>query len=189
MKNLHKCGFFLRGLAAGMAVLSCTGVAKAIPFASCITNSSGTISFYMNAPGANVTVVYEDGTTNVNYDGVTAGTNLSSGVHTFALGAHTGYSISSSITGSGVTMAVLTNSIGGGRGLACNVNPASTNFGRVYFAVSVNGSGSKPMAHERGLVAGHLARCKPVGRPLTGTGTGQTPDWVSVAPDSSVLVV
>jgi len=49
MKNLQKCGSLMRGLAAGLAVLSCLGVAKATPYASCITNTAGTnVSFYLN---------------------------------------------------------------------------------------------------------------------------------------------
>jgi hypothetical protein len=52
------------------------------------------LSFYLNEGGGNVTITYEDGSTNANYDGARTGTNLTSGRYTFSLGAHTGYAIS-----------------------------------------------------------------------------------------------
>ena len=70
MKKLHLLRSRLFGLAVATAVLSCVGLAKASPFASCITNNAGTISFYLNEGGGNVTVVNGDGTTNATFNGV-----------------------------------------------------------------------------------------------------------------------
>src|SRR5262245_42009447 len=81
-------------------------VAKANPFASLITNNlaTGNIEFWLNEGGGNVTVVYEDGSTNANFNPVYLGTgvNVPSGQQTFALGAHTSYQIICQKTGTGV---------------------------------------------------------------------------------------
>ena len=54
------------------ATLLASHLAQATPFASAIsgTNSQGVVSFVLNEAGANVTVVYKDGTTNATYNGV-----------------------------------------------------------------------------------------------------------------------
>src|SRR5215469_18916787 len=74
---------------------------KATPYASCITNNSGTIQFYLNENGGTVVVTYEDGSTNASFDGFTAGTNLNSGQYSFSMGAHTSYSIAVTKMGTG----------------------------------------------------------------------------------------
>ena len=124
-------------------------LSQATPYASCITNNgSGNITFYLNENGGDVTVTYEDGTTNANYDGITTGTNLIAGQHSFALGSHTSYTISVAKVGSGVPGLVenptQTNTadyyggnpnifvLGNLRGVDVNKNPTSPNFGRVY---------------------------------------------------------
>src|SRR6185295_17369018 len=76
----------------------CSYVARCTPYASGISNNAGTISFYLNEGGANVTVVYEDSSTNATFNGV--GTQTA-GIKSFTLGAHTSYTIYVSKTGSG----------------------------------------------------------------------------------------
>ncbi len=61
--------FALTATAIGLSL----GAALANPYASAITNDNGTIRFYLNESGGNVTVVYEDGTTNANFNGTTTG--------------------------------------------------------------------------------------------------------------------
>src|SRR5436190_20677830 len=73
----------------------------ATPYASCITISGTLVNFDLNEPGGNVTVTYEDGTANANFNGLTTGTNLPAGSQSFDLGAHTGYSISVYKAGNG----------------------------------------------------------------------------------------
>jgi hypothetical protein len=185
MKNLQKCGSWMRGLAAGLAVLSCVGVAKATPFASCVTNNAGTISFYLNEGGGNVTVTYDDGSTNANFNGVTTGTNLAAGIQSFVLTGHNSYSISVFKIGSGTPGVISSRGIGTTRGVDANKIPTSPYFGHVYDVQG--GSGVWLMNSDLSLVAA-TAQSAGVTWNNTGTGTGQTPDWVSVAPDSSVLV-
>src|SRR5436190_21685881 len=67
---------------------------RATPYASCITNNGSLVYFDLNEAGGNVTVTYEDGTTNASFNGVSTGLNLPAGYQNFDLGAHSGYSIS-----------------------------------------------------------------------------------------------
>jgi len=115
-------------------------VAQATPYASGLTNNAnGTMSFYLNEGGGNVTITYGDGSTNSNYNGVTTGTNLASGTYTFSLGSHTNYTISVYKLGAGVPT-VITNSIAfTPRGLDVNKHPGSPYFGRVYVDASSAG--------------------------------------------------
>ena len=110
MKNIHvernisrSFGLLAIRLLLGAAVvLLCPRLSQASPYASCLSNNVGTISFILNESGGNVTVTYEDGSTNVNYDGITTGTNLASGVHSFALNGHNGFSIAVKKIGNGI---------------------------------------------------------------------------------------
>ena len=75
--------------------------AQAHPYASGITNNSGTIQFILNESGGNVTVVYEDGSTNAFFNGVTTGLNMTKGTTNFALNGHTSFTIYVSKAGNG----------------------------------------------------------------------------------------
>ncbi len=124
----------LRGLVLALAVTALSSqVVHATPYASSITNlGSGTIQFYLNEGGGNVTIKFEDGSTNANYNGITTGTNLASGAYTFSLGAHTSYTISVYKLGAGVPT-LINSSIGfTPRGVDVNKNTTSPYFGRVY---------------------------------------------------------
>ena len=119
-------------------------VTLANPYASAITNDHGTIRFYLNESGAKVTVVYEDGTTNANFNGTTTGLNVPSGPTSFLLGAHTGYQIICAGTGNGTPFQISTDcgptnnapAFTGWnvpRGVDANKNPKiGYLFGRVY---------------------------------------------------------
>src|SRR5436190_1092239 len=64
-------------------------VAKATPFASCITNVSGTVSFILNEDADNVKVIYDGGGVgNTNDMGVRL-----KGTHSFVLTPHTTWEI------------------------------------------------------------------------------------------------
>lgn len=142
MKKLMKASSVIRGLALGCAVVSLARMAKATPYASCITNNAGTVSFYLNEAGGNVTITYEDGTTNSSYDGVASGTNMASGAHTFSLGSHTSYNIAVTKVGTGVASLLGKGQvIGGYRGLAVNNNPTSPWFGSIYYGSATHGLG------------------------------------------------
>lgn len=127
-------------LAIGMVAGALAGNrAQATPYASGVTNNSGVISFYLNEGGGNVTVTYEDATTNANYNGSATGTNLASGDYTFQLGSHTSYSISVYKVGSGVPTLITNSFAFTPRGIDVNKRPASPYFGRVYAAASSDG--------------------------------------------------
>ena len=114
---------------ASAALAAIAFSANAHPYASGITNSSGTISFILNEAADDVKVVFNGGTTN------DLGA-LAAGVQSFALGAHTSYSIVVSRNGSGVINQIsvdnTNNDFFGPRGLAVNINPKTHNFGRIY---------------------------------------------------------
>jgi hypothetical protein len=127
-----------------LAVLSLTGlVANAHPYASGITgtNGAGVVSFIMNEAGANVDVVFDDGTTN--HMGV-----LPKGGTNFNIGTHTSFRIICFKTGSGVPSLIssdtysnsvwnvpTTSGTFGMGGVGVNKNASvGTNFGRIYVA-------------------------------------------------------
>ena len=85
----------LAGALAGQNVM-------ATPYASGITNNNGNIFFTLNESGGNVTVTYEDGSTNANFNGITTGLNLTKGTNSFVLGAHTSYQIAVFKSGNGI---------------------------------------------------------------------------------------
>src|SRR5580698_2373751 len=101
---------------------------QASPYASGITVNAGTVSFYLNESGGNVTVTYEDGTTNASFDGFTTGTNVPAGQQSFSLNGHNGYSISVSKVGNGIPSLIsvdtnLYNCWPSPRGVDVNKNP------------------------------------------------------------------
>ncbi len=136
MKILAKFGSSLCSLAVAFAVLSLASVARATPYASCITNTAGTISFYLNESNANITVTYDDGSTNANFNGVSTGVGLNPGVKSFSLAGHTTYSISVTKTNPALGV-ILATGRSNARGVDVNKNPVSPYFGNVY---SVNSS-------------------------------------------------
>src|SRR5437868_3823303 len=82
-------------LVLALAIVFSPKILEAHPYASGVTNDNGTIRFFLNEGGANVYVVFEDGTTNSSF-GV-----LSRGATNFSLGTHTSYSIYVVKTGNG----------------------------------------------------------------------------------------
>lgn len=190
-------------------LLSCAAIAlltltvqtvKATPYASCITNSGGNITFYLNESGGNVTVTYEDGSTNENFNGITTGVNLNAGSYTFSLTdhsiLHTSYSISVFKIGSGspsVINSPLQNAnsgsgffiIGDLRGVDVNKNPASPNFGRIYISASERTAPAKPFYSFRS--DGSFWSSNSAGITFVATDTG-SPYRIAVAPDDYLMV-
>lgn len=113
-----------------------TQVAKAMPYASCITNNNGTIQFYLNESGGNVTVSYEDNSKAANFNGTTTGLVVTNGQQSFALGSHTSYTISVAKVGTGVANTNFVKGVPTARGIDVNKNPTSPYFGNVYCAVA-----------------------------------------------------
>ena len=128
------CGLVL---ALAAFVLS-SFVAQAHPYASGITNTSGTISFILNEAADNVSIVFPQNSTTNNMGAKARGT------WTFTLGAGTNsYLIYVTKVGSGVPALISPVPVLGGntnlaffgpRGVAVNLNPKGHNFGRIYVA-------------------------------------------------------
>jgi hypothetical protein len=118
-------------LTIGLAAIALpVHLAKATPYASGVTNTGGgTIQFYINEGGGVVTVTYEDGSTNAAFTGTTT---VAAGVYTFALGAHTSYSIQCYKVGAGVPTFIASSPAFTPRGMDVNKNPTSPYFGRIY---------------------------------------------------------
>jgi len=194
MKLLHRLqsAYSILGKVALLAgALSLARTAMATPYASYVTNNSGTIQFYINEPGANITVTYEDGSTNANFDGLTQGTNTPSGMTNFLLGTHSSYKISVTKIGSGTPSLIKSLSLSGNpRGVDVNKNVKSPYFGRVY---EVNGGGSPAGVYvlnpDLTYTYTNVARNAGVTTfGSGGTGTGQSPYRLSVAGDDTVII-
>ena len=128
------------GLFFALMLLISAFTSHAHPYASGITNDNGTIRFVLNEAGGNVTVTYEDGSTNASYDGQTTGLGQPAGTNnSFALGAHSSFKIQVAYVGNGVAKQISsdaannTGGYGAIRGIDVNKNPTNGNlFGRTY---------------------------------------------------------
>ena len=140
MNKSRTGGSILRGLAAGLAVLSCVSIVRAHPYASGVTVSGGSVSFILNESATDIKVFFDNNTVTNDW-----GTNVTAGLQSFALGAHTNFSISVFKLGPGVPTAISPQpGTGVGqsplvdfvapRGVNVNCNPQRKNFGRIYVA-------------------------------------------------------
>jgi hypothetical protein len=113
--------------------------AKATPYASGVTNQSGTVQFILNELPDSAWIIFEDGSSN-NIAAPVVGTN------TFALGAHTKFGIYVKKSGDGTPVQIsddsgVYNNWNTPRGVGINVNPTNGYlFGRVYVNNSLAGS-------------------------------------------------
>jgi hypothetical protein len=147
LSHLLKRKLSTLGLSAAMlTAMFGPRTAQANPYASCITVTNGTVSFYLNESGGSVAVTYEDGTLNSTYDGVSSGaTNVAAGLHTFALGTNTSYTITCHKTGTGTPFEINSTAgpyaaYGTPRGVDVNKNPQNgSTFGRIYVGSAGNG--------------------------------------------------
>ena len=166
--------FHLRTAAAILATAFSLQTLKAAPYASCITNNATTVGFRLNESGGNVTVTYEDGSTNSNFNGFNTGTNLAKGAYTFSLTGHTGYAIAVAKTGNGTPSLIsadtnIFNRWPSPRGVDANKNPKNASlFGRVYVGNSTPGSTAAPLLKGRGIfVLNADLSDSPFGTPFT----------------------
>ena len=145
MKKSNTVSSILRGLAAGLALLAWVPVAKAHSYASGVTVSGGNVSFVLNESATDVKVLFDNGTVTNDLGA------LAAGLQSFALGAHTNYSISVFKLGPGVPTTISPpagNGLGQSplvdfvapRGVNVNRNPQRKNFGRIYVANAMNSS-------------------------------------------------
>ena len=207
MKSIHNVSRFVLFCATIATVALFPRLSKATPYASCISNNATaqTVTFYLNESGGNAVVTYNDGTTNVNFNGLTTGTNLPSGAYTFSLAGETTYSIAVTKYGTGTpgmipnviqntnTSVFSTNRVlfgaGDPRGLAVNVNPVSPYFGRIYISrggnasvgfFDLNSDGTPSTAGAAGTNAGitTFATASPY----------SSPNRISIAPNDLLVV-
>jgi len=135
-------------LFASVALLT-PSPAKAVPYATALTNDAGTISFRLNESAAVVKIISNGGAA-INELGA-----LPAGLHTFALGISGTFQVSvfkSSPAGfatpvgpnRSAILQISTNTVvtrfNSPRGLAVNTDPASAYFGRVYVANASSGN-------------------------------------------------
>ena len=131
----------LRGLVLALAItLLSSYVARAVPYASCITNNAGTVSYYLNEAADDVKVIFDGGGVgNTNALGAQV-----KGLHAnaFTMGAHASYKIQ--VTRNAPVGWTLTsddtnpmNLYGSPRGVAVSkVSSNLSTFGRIYVADS-----------------------------------------------------
>ena len=135
-KNLFCTGLF------SLCLLSSSPLTHAVPYASGITNDSGTVSFVLNESADDVKVLLDDGTIMNDLGPKTAGK------HSFSLGSSTNYQIVVSKDAPIGWKQISNdrnpyNQFMALRGLAVNVNPTNAAlFGRVYVSSSITGASS-----------------------------------------------
>lgn len=186
------------------AALLLPGLLKATPYASGLVNVGGTVSFYLNESGGNVTVTYEDGSTNAVFNGSNAtSTNLTKGQYSFALGSHTGYAVSVYKTGNGTPSLISTDTYTNNvwpspRGVAVNIYPQNgAYFGRIYADNSTAGGTAGTTYKGRGLYAFNADMTDALGIGTNAVGganlfwtnaSSSSPYHLRVAPDNSLIV-
>ena len=178
-------------IAVGLFALQ---TAQAHPYASGVTNNSGTIKFILNESADNGYVLFDNGTVSNNLGA------LSKGVQTFALTTHTNYSIGVFKVGSGGAAQIsvdASNTVkftsAAARGVAVNSNPKDRHFGLIYTLNSTAG-GSGLAAKARGIYIFNADTSDAFGRGATASGTvfnsgsASSPYRVGIGPDQTVYV-
>ncbi len=137
----------LRGLVSALAVTALSSfVARAVPYASGISNDAGNVSFYLNEAADDVTIIFDGGGVgNTNSLGAQA-----KGLRSFSLGGHASWEIH--VTKSTAVAWTQTSDdlnplvrFFGGRGIAVNTSASDlSRFGRIYVLDSVGGLTSLP---------------------------------------------
>jgi hypothetical protein len=163
--------------------------AKATPYASGVTNISGTIQFILNEVPDHAYVLFENGASN-NIASPVVGTN------TFPLGTNTGYAIYCVKAGNGTATQLSTdtatyNNWNTPRGVGVNVNPTNgAFFGRIYVNNSLGGSvlgkGIYGLNADQSILLGGTSGL--LGGTWTNAGSSSSPYRLSVGPDNNVYI-
>jgi hypothetical protein len=200
MKKSRTGGSILHGLAAGLAVLSCVSIARAHPYASGVTVSGGNVSFVLNESATDIKVLFDNNTVTNDLGAMDAG------LKSFALGAHTNFSISVFKLGPGVPTTISPNTnenplvdFVAPRGVSVNRNPQRKNFGRIYVANASN-AGDSVRTVSKGVYVlnadfsdamGYGNTAQPASLPA-GTAWGTSPNYAPyklyVGPDDMVYL-
>jgi hypothetical protein len=192
MKSTATYHHALKGLALGIAFLAAAEHSRATPYASGVTNNSGTIQFILNESADNVYVLFDNSTVSNNL-GAAA---LSKGLQTFSLGAYTNYSINVFKVGAGSPTQISVDTsntvkFNAPRGVAVNANPKDRHFGLIYGANSTAG-GSGLAAKARGIYIFNADTSDAYGRGATASGavfnsgSANSPYRLGIGPDQTV---
>lgn len=198
--------FVVSGLLAGLSfcllIAMLSPPALAVPYASGISESGGTVTYVLNEDADSITVV-RDGDTNL----ILSGTDLDKGTHTFPKGSATAYDIevtkntSVNWTQTNDPTTEVTSQYWSPRGVAVNKNPSSVYFGSIYVSNALQGT-TDPNGLSRltsnGLYAitadgadaygiGDIARDGGLFFEFS-DGNTNTPFRVTVAPDDTVYI-
>lgn len=143
MKSLNSLVRFTPpGLALALGVTFVAATALAHPYATCLTNDSGIISFRLNEAADTVKVLWNGGSSSITLGALGRGltvTNLT------AQGITSPFQVEVTKAGSGVPTLISDNSYTNNwfyspRGVAVNKRPASPYFGRIYVANALPGT-------------------------------------------------
>jgi len=166
------------------------------PYASGVTNKSGTISWVLNESATDVKIIFDNGTsTNDLGSAPVVGTNK------FSLSTHTNFAISVYKAGSGALTQInndndVYDNFYGPRGVAVNKNPKTWNFGRVYVASANPGDANDGRDTTKGIFVMDAASEDFLGLGSTaatagisyGTSTTYAPYKLCVGPDDTLYV-
>src|SRR6185503_13250391 len=127
--------------AALLFVIGITERATAVPYASNVRITGGTVSFILNQAAANVTVVFDGGASTQDLG------PRAKGSHSFSLGTATTFEIVVSDNTPPVWSLISNDTnrlmfFNSGRGVAVNMNAGSEYFGRIYVVNSAAGTAS-----------------------------------------------
>jgi hypothetical protein len=171
------------------SILISTLSAKATPYASGVTNQSGTVQYILNELPDSVWIIFEDGTSN------TVATPVV-GTNTFSLGSHTSFGIYVKKAGDGTPSQISSdsgvyNNWNTPRGVAANVDPTNGYlFGRVYvnnsLAGSVLGKGIYGLNADQSVLLGGTTGL--LGATWTNAGSSSSPYRIHVGADENLYL-
>ena len=190
--QIPNIGTFARSLALGLAMFAFIKTAPAHPYASGVTNKTGTINYILNENADNVYVLFDNSTVSNNLGA------LSKGLQTFALSTHTNYSIGVFKVGAGAPTQISVDAsntvkFNSPRGVAVNSNPKDRHFGLIYGANSTAG-GAGLAAKARGLYIFNADTSDAFGKGATASGavfnsgSASSPYRIGIGPDQTVYV-
>lgn len=173
--------------------------ARAVPYASGVTNNAGTVSFVLNEPAGNVTVEFDGGASNLDMGALTNGT------HSFQTGTAASFRIvvkkNAPLAWTQIGTDTTLSRFFSARGVAVNTNPATPLFGRIYVANAVSGTtatGARQTGD--GLYLLNADRTDALGRgntastgglnfsPAPAAQDGNSPWRIEIGPDNRVYI-
>jgi len=137
---------------AGLLTIAAPHSAHAVPYASAVSESGGTVTFYLNESADNVKVVFSGPSSTLDLGALGAGS------HNFARGGAASYEIRATKSTAPLWTQISsdTNTLlqfFAPVSLSVNRNPASTNFGRIYVLETIGGSTGTRGAVTQGIFA------------------------------------